>query len=355
MSTVDNNKYPKKRGRPRKNQIINKKPIVDKTDNYLNSMNIKSSPKNDYEDDEIILHIPFKIEDINEISNKINKKGKSETTECTKQEQVCQLTRSSCRDQDQDQEQEVFTICNMSIDTYSDEYLCGDENSELINKLKDKDKKIKELENIIKEYKKIINSSVTSGVNETNVTKMNIEFINVENNETMSIDKTDVCCWWCTEHFDGVPCFIPEKVVVNKYYVFGCFCSYNCAAAYNVDMNDYNFSNRLSIMIKLYRDIYGEQNDLVIAPPRQSLIKFGGTLTMVEFRQCSIKNQVEYRYILPPMAPIIPFIEKSGKDNKILNKIKLSDELSDNLVLKRTKPLPNSKNTLFETMGLIIT
>ena len=50
--------------------------------------------------------------------------------------------------------------------------------------------------------------------------------------------KTDICCWWCCHKCD-VPLSLPEKLYDDTFHVFGCFCSFNCAAAYNVNLNDY--------------------------------------------------------------------------------------------------------------------
>jgi hypothetical protein len=54
---------------------------------------------------------------------------------------------------------------------------------------------------------------------------------------------------------------------------------------------------------------------------------------------------------MPPMVSIVPFIEESVKNTSKWDKIRSSDP-NDNLVLKRTKPLPNPKNTIFETMSI---
>ena len=40
--------------------------------------------------------------------------------------------------------------------------------------------------------------------------------------------------------------------------VFGCFCSYNCAAAYNLNMNDYNIWNRYSLLKKMYEPFFDD-------------------------------------------------------------------------------------------------
>ncbi len=328
----------RKRGRPRKNPIVVKekkkrgrKPKLTKTES-TNKENIKENK----EEDEIIIHIPFKIEDINnEVVASIEKKK----------------TNSSSPPDTQNTN--IFTIADISDDSYSDEYLCNGESNELIKKLKQKDEIIKKLEDVIKEHKKIINESIMHGINEKKVQKMNVDLINIENGKEIVIDSTDIACWWCTEQFDTIPCFIPEKVDNGKYHVFGCFCSYNCAAAYNMDMNDYKTWDRYSILQKLYREIFGDNNELAAAPPRQCLSKFGGNLTIDEFRNSSIKNEKEYRFIMPPMVSIVPYIEESCRDVQKWEKLRSSDG-ENNLILKRSKPLPNSKNTLFETMGLVV-
>ncbi len=105
-------------------------------------------------------------------------------------------------------------------------------------------------------------------------------------------------------------------------------------------------------MKKLYNKIHNKNEDIPLAPDRETLKKFGGPLTIEEFRLNNNICEKEYRFIMPPMISIIPYIEESFKDNMKFRKIK-SFGSDDNLVLKRSKPLPNSKNNLMDTLGIL--
>jgi hypothetical protein len=76
--------------------------------------------------------------------------------------------------------------------------------------------------------------------------------------------------------------------------------------------------------------------------------KFGGILSIDEFRTNLIINSLEYNYIKPPIISRISYVEKIPikKDNDDEN-IKNED-----LVLKRNKPLKSSKYNLESIMGL---
>jgi hypothetical protein len=314
----------RKRGRPKKNQQVQKQTIVKKT---------KKVEKKNKDDEEIILHLPFALSELNNMglnTNNLSSDGNSTN--------IATATAIN-----------VFTITDLT-DGSSEEYLKGDNHTlELVEKIKDRDVFIKKLENEVTNLKKIISDTMGSGINQKKVVRMDIDIVNVDGDDTLIRSKTDIACWWCTEQFSTLPCFIPEKHEGNKYYVFGCFCSYGCAASYNCDMNDYCVWDRFSLIKKLYRELFGE-TELVIAAPRQCLKKFGGILSIDEFRNNMIKNRKEYRFIMPPMVSIIPYIEESYRSDSRLEAFKSS---KNNLVLKRSKPLPNSRNTLFETMGLV--
>ena len=143
-------------------------------------------------------------------------------------------------------------------------------------------------------------------------------------------------CWWCTYNFESIPCFLPIKMIEDVYYVYGCFCSYNCAAAYSLDMDDYNLWSRHSLIKKLCHQMYGKYVNIEPAPPRECLEKFGGTISIQKFRLTSIKCDNEFRIVMPPMKPIISAIEQNNNEKNPFNKInKISNQ--DNLVLKRSK------------------
>ena len=182
---------------------------------------------------------------------------------------------------------------------------------------------------------------------------MNTDFINIENDVYKLKDKTDISCWWCCHQFDNPPCILPDKFYNGKYYVFGCFCTYNCALAYNLDMNDYKTSERTTLLNHLYSDLYKSNIKLEAALPRQSLKMFGGPLTIDKFRKHLVNNIKEFRFIMPPMVSIIPLIEEDYKNKSINITNKFVPLNMDKMNYKRKNPLSNTKSSLEKTMGLI--
>lgn len=112
---------------------------------------------------------------------------------------------------------------------------------------------------------------------DTNKLKSNM--VDLYNDKIMKPEPTDISCWWCAHNFTNNPIHIPDKYIDEKYYVFGFFCSLNCAAAYIIDNNDYKMYTRYSFFLKMY-----ELNEIKCSPDWKYLKKFGGNLTIEEFR-----------------------------------------------------------------------
>ena len=111
----------------------------------------------------------------------------------------------------------------------------------------------------------------------------------------------------------------------------------------------------------MYTKAYDEPNDIIVpAPPRESLVEFGGNLTIEEFRNSTFDGNKNFRMIMPPMLSIQPLIEEDySKKNIMIGEISNipinHDNLAianENLKLKRAKPLINSKYSLEKTMGI---
>lgn len=142
------------------------------------------------------------------------------------------------------------------------------------------------------------------------VIKFETPIIKSINGNILIDNPTNVVCWWCTYNFDTIPCFLPEKYVDGVFYVIGCFCSFNCAVSYNLNLNDYKTWERYSLINKMYNLIHKKNELIQMAPPRETLKKFGGTISIEEFRTTSLTCIKEFRLVFPPMVPIIPFIEE---------------------------------------------
>ena len=314
-------KIPKKRGRKPAGKIIN----------------IENSDKKDSItiDDCIITHLPIKMSDIipnNEESEVIN----DSISENQEEDEIYTETI------DNNDNPDVF----IKSDAIRDIELM--DKTSLINYY---NQKIREIENKYKD------SSITMTGKKVYETEVKFNYID-ESKKNKWRDNTNIHCWWCCHSFDTPPVSLPEKIFDKTYYVFGCFCSFNCAYSYNININDYKIWERLSMLKSLYRKIYNNDKDILPAPPRKALNMFGGHLSIDEFRNNNLFNKKEYLYLIPPMVSIIPIIGESNTNTDNFNKdkkfvpltsmknLKLSEKL------KRNKPVNNTKYSLVKTMGL---
>jgi hypothetical protein len=325
---IQEEKVYKKRGRKPKGKIIN----------YDNNIDTNISEKICTN---IVTNLPIKLIDIldnninnNEIideSENIFIKNNDEMMSTTVDLFIC---NSPIKEKEKEKEKEKKYNCKC------DEYV----------------NKIKELNNIIENMTNKLNKNEMQ-IKERKVHYMNINFVKLNGTDYEFQEKTDVHCWWCCHSFDTMPCLLPEKYYDNKYYVFGCFCSYNCALAYNIDIDDYKTNERTTLLNYLYYEIYKLDTKLEIALPRTSLKIFGGPLTIEEYRKILITNNKEYKFIMPPMVCIIPLIEEDYK-NTLYSKTKINSNIDINKYkylstnIKKNKIQINSNN-LETTMKLI--
>ena len=80
---------------------------------------------------------------------------------------------------------------------------------------------------------------------------------------------------------------LPTNLVMDEYQVIGCFCSPECAAAYNHEsFRQHEERLQYSLLNTLYkRFAKGEQIPIKLAPPKICLRIFGGNLSIEEFRK----------------------------------------------------------------------
>jgi hypothetical protein len=185
------------------------------------------------------------------------------------------------------------------------------------------------------------------------------------NNDVWENTNKDVCCWWCSHTFDTLPLGLPEKYYDKKFHVIGNFCSFNCAMAFNLSLNDHKIWDRVSLLYHMrnmiYLNIYPNRDvkkldDIIVAPPRSMLKMFGGSLTIENFRERSIVLKKQYRNIIPPIVSLTQPIEETTYNqdqNQIIKqpKLKTLSNLTSGLVLKRSKPV-TSKSSLYNLMKI---
>lgn len=89
-------------------------------------------------------------------------------------------------------------------------------------------------------------------------------------------------CWWCCHPSKHELLHMPLSVdSKGKYKTIGNFCSYSCMIAYNMNDSSSQKHNRHMLI----NNITPAKSN--IAPPREMLDVFGGTLTIDEFRKQS--------------------------------------------------------------------
>ena len=141
--------------------------------------------------------------------------------------------------------------------------------------------------------------------------------------------QTNISCLWCVHKFDNIPCGIPIKLINKKFHLKGCFCSFNCAASYIFDKNEYDKWEQYSLLNLLYSKIYNKTIKIKLAPNREILKIFGGILDIEKFRENFNDINIHYKMNLPPLIAIIPKVEET-KVNNSNNFIPINENLLNN-------------------------
>jgi hypothetical protein len=212
-----------------------------------------------------------------------------------------------------------------------------------------------------KEFEKEDDETKPNKIIKKNLRNIMYEFIN-SNTDKSWPESTNTYCWWCCHPFSGSPCALPELYRKEKFYVSGCFCSFNCTASYNFSKNDDNMWERYSLLNLMYKKLYNQKFvKISLAPPREILKIFGGYMSIEEFRENSLRNEKIFTVIKPPLISIIPKIEENistankNVKNNILNvNENILNKTQNNLKLKRNKPITNPNSTLQSFMDLKI-
>lgn len=99
--------------------------------------------------------------------------------------------------------------------------------------------------------------------------------------------ETTIACLHCCDQFTTVP--VPNvrryDELRNIYYVYGIYCSANCAKTALMETEPSLSTTRLLYFSHMCRAVFGLHEAIVPAPPRIRLKKFGGDLTTEQFRQ----------------------------------------------------------------------
>jgi hypothetical protein len=167
---------------------------------------------------------------------------------------------------------------------------------------------------------------------------------------------TSICCYWCCHKFTNAPFGIPTSYINDTFKVFGCFCSLECAAAYNFK-NPENMDQvweRYNLINMLYRRL--DLGRLVKpAPDRLVLKMFGGYLEIDEFRDFFRTNKL-VSINFPPMCSLTMQVQEINEcdvnDYDVNKYIPIDNERINRYKAQvKKKPLKNSLET---TMNLKI-
>jgi hypothetical protein len=130
---------------------------------------------------------------------------------------------------------------------------------------------------------------------------------NTEYQTTYSNNNNNSHCFWCCHNIDNIVYGMPYNydIVNDSYFVFGSFCSLQCANAYNFSVHGSSDKVwEINSWIQMLGKRYGFTNTIRPAPCKYLLKMFGGNLTIDDFREAHIKSDKTYILNIPPMISI---------------------------------------------------
>jgi hypothetical protein len=167
-------------------------------------------------------------------------------------------------------------------------------------------------------------------------------------------------CWYCAHPSTNAP-MLPMPLAYDPktdvFRVTGSFCGFSCMKSYNFDRGDYlKHVNAINISLFAKR-CTGKIQRIHLAPPRQALRAFGGSMSIEEFR-----GDTRSWSILPPKMVTADVViqeqracgRKPAKAQNLAASVDFKDVLVKNetLKLRRPKPMQTTRNALDRTMGI---
>lgn len=145
--------------------------------------------------------------------------------------------------------------------------------------------------------------------------------------------QTDIWCNWCCHPFNTVPVGLPESYcrATQKFIVRDCFCSFNCAHAFYVALDDHKVWERYALLNRLKNIIFAgtemQNKKIVCAPPRKVLTVFGGSKSIDDLRNTKLCIPKRYINLLPPSVPFFGIIEEIPAYFETSRSVSLCDKL----------------------------
>jgi hypothetical protein len=234
------------------------------------------------------------------------------------------------------------------------------------NNVTQKDEEIKEnvesnIQYVELKSKKEINNTTNNTRKEYGPTSLLVQFSNTKNTHELP-NHTDLACFWCCDTFSGRPCVIPIRIVESVWHVYGNFCTPQCCMAYVLSelLDTHTRWERIALLNRLYSsNINGR---IYPAPNRECLSRFGGPISIEDFRVICESQSVRVDVHMPPMVSIlasmdtkpIDFYETPLRNSLPSYQINTKPDDSIGLKLKRNKPLKDKESTLDACMNIIM-
>jgi hypothetical protein len=165
-------------------------------------------------------------------------------------------------------------------------------------------------------------------------------------------------CFWCTYEFDNPTIYIPKHSINDKHYVYGCFCSPECAVAHLMEEKiDTSVKfERYSLLNHMYSKVYGYEKNIKPAPhPHYILDKYYGSLSIQEYRSLFRKERL-FLVIDKPLTHILPELIEDNDDYFINNMIIPSNNNTNQQQNKKKMSFASQKQTksgiINESFGL---
>lgn len=175
-------------------------------------------------------------------------------------------------------------------------------------------------------------------------------------------EKTEIACYWCCHGFTTHPCAIPRHIMDEVWYMYGNFCSPECATAYlfKERIDNHVQWERYALLNCLYSDDAevkaNSPSGIRPAPPREILRMFGGTMDISEYRALVHEKRLRVDVMTPPMVSIVQTMDTKPidfYDQNIKNVFARGDLQhkynapgAQGLRLRRTKPLKSRESTV---------
>jgi hypothetical protein len=147
------------------------------------------------------------------------------------------------------------------------------------------------------------------GLSRNNNIEYHCTLADAESEEVFEPCPNDLDCWWCDYGFDNTPVYLPQMYRDQTFYVFGNFCSYNCALRYNHEMKDPKVRARTALLLNMKDKNLGPDVKIKPADRREMLENKGGPHTIDQFRQGFNYYEESADMDMPPMIPLVHVIK----------------------------------------------